>query len=184
MHYDHLVIASGNITNFNVVPGMADHGFPLKRVADAASLRAHIMQRMEQAEVAQDPARRLWHLTFLVVGGGFSGVEAAGEINDLVRASARYFRTWGKQDVKVILIHSREQMLPEISPGLREFARRKMERAGVQMVLDARVTSATPEGVSLQDGAFLKAAPLCAPSATPPRRSSRASTRRKTRGGS
>ena len=58
--------------------------------------------------------------------------------------------------MKVILIHSRDQILPEISPGLREFARRKMERAGVQMVLDARVTSATPEGVSLQDGRFLK----------------------------
>jgi NADH:ubiquinone reductase (H+-translocating) len=156
MHFDHLVIASGNVTNLNVVPGMADHGFPLKRVADAANLRAHIMEHMEQAEVAEDPARRLWHLTFLVVGGGFSGVEAAGEINDLVRGSARYFRAWREQDVKVVLIHSRDQILPEISPGLREFARRKMERAGVQMVLNARVTSATPEGVSLQDGRFLK----------------------------
>ena len=97
MHYDQLVIASGNVTNLNVVPGMADHGFPLKRVADAANLRAHIMEQMEQAEVAEEQARRLWHLTFLVVGGGFSGVEAAGEINDLVRGSARYFRTWGSR---------------------------------------------------------------------------------------
>ncbi len=156
MRYDHLVIACGNVTNLNVVPGMADHGFPLKRVADAANLRAQIMEHMEQAEVAEDPARRLWHLTFLVVGGGFSGVEAAGEINDLVRGSARYFRNWRAQDVQVVLIHSRDQLLPELSPGLREFARRKMEQAGVQMVLDARVTSATPDGVSLQDGRFLK----------------------------
>ncbi|HEV2394987.1 MAG TPA: FAD-dependent oxidoreductase [Verrucomicrobiae bacterium] len=156
MGYDHLVIACGNITNLNVVPGMADHSIPLKTVGDAANLRAHLMEQMEQAEVSRDPARRAWHLTVLVVGGGYSGVEAAGEINDLLRDSSRYFRTWQKSDVKVILIHSRDQILPEISPSLREFARKKMEQAGVQMVLDARVTSATPEGVGLQDGRFLR----------------------------
>jgi NADH dehydrogenase len=111
---------------------------------------------MELAEVADNEERRKSHLTFLVVGGGYSGVEAAGEINDLVRDSARYFKRWRAADVKVILIHSRDQILPEISPGLREFARKKMEKAGVQMVLNARVTSATPEGVGLQDGKFLK----------------------------
>jgi NADH:quinone reductase (non-electrogenic) len=156
MHYDHLVIACGSVTNLNVVPGMADHAFPLKTVADASNLRSHLMAQMEQAEISSDPARKRWHLTVLVVGGGYSGVEAAGEINDLIRASARYFHNWKEPDMKVVLIHSREQILPEISPGLREFARKKMEQAGVQMVLNARVISATQEGVALQDGTFLK----------------------------
>lgn len=156
MHYDHLVLACGNVTNLNVVPGMADHGFPLKNVADAANLRAHIMQQMELAEVADNAERRRWHLTFLIVGGGFSGAEVAGEINDLVCSSSRYFRTWKTSDVNVVLIHSRDQILPEISPGLRGFAQRKMEKAGVRMVLNARVTSATPEGVGLQGGQFLR----------------------------
>jgi NADH dehydrogenase len=156
MHYDHLVIACGGVTNLNLVPGMADHSFPLKTVTDAAALRTHIMTQMERAEVATDAVRRRWYLTVLVVGGGYSGVEAAGEINDLLRDSARYFRNWREEDVKVVLIHSRDQILPEISPGLRGFARRKMEQAGVQMVLNARVTSATPEGVGLQGGEFLK----------------------------
>jgi NADH:ubiquinone reductase (H+-translocating) len=156
MHYDQLVLACGNVTNLNVVPGMADHSFPLKNIADAANLRAHIMAQMEQAEVTEDPVRRRWHLTFLVVGGGFSGAEVAGEINDLVRDSARYFRQWKPADAKVVLIHSREQILPEISPRLREFAQRKMEQAGVQMLLNTRVTSATPEGVGLHDGQFLR----------------------------
>jgi NADH:ubiquinone reductase (H+-translocating) len=158
MRYDHLVIACGNVTNLNVVPGMADHAFPLKTVADASKLRSQLMAEMEQAEISSDPARKRWHLTVLVVGGGYSGVEAAGEINDLIRASARYFHNWKASDVKVVLIHSRDQILPEISPGLREFARKKMEHAGVEMVLSARVTSATPEGVALQDGKFLKGA--------------------------
>lgn len=156
MPYDHLVIACGCVTNLNVVPGMADHAFPLKTVADASNLRSQLMAQMEQAEISSDPARQRWHLTVLVVGGGYSGVEAAGEINDLLRDSARYFHHWKTPDSKVVLIHSRDQILPEISPGLREFARKKMEQAGVQMVLNARVTSATPEGVALQDGTFLK----------------------------
>jgi NADH dehydrogenase len=113
---------------------------------------------MELAEVAEDAARRTWHLTVLVVGGGYSGVEAAGEINDLLRDSARYFHHWCAGDAKVVLIHSRDQILPEISPGLREFARKKMEQAGVQILLNARVSSATPDGVGLEGGRFLRGA--------------------------
>ena len=78
MGFDHLVLACGCVTNLNVVPGMADHAYPLKTVADAVNLRSHLMAEMESAEVATDPARRTWHLTVLVVGGGYSGVEAAG----------------------------------------------------------------------------------------------------------
>jgi NADH:quinone reductase (non-electrogenic) len=156
MAYDHLVLGCGSVTNLNVVPGMADHAFPLKTVGDAAALRSHIIGQMERAEVAANPERRKWRLRFLVVGGGYSGVEVAGEINDLVRGSARYFKNWRGADVNVTLIHSRDQILPEISPSLREFARKKMEKAGVNLLLNARVTSVTPEGVSLQGSEFVK----------------------------
>ena len=156
MRYDHLVIACGNSTNLNVVPGMSDHGMPLKTLADATALRSHCMAQMEQAEVSTDPARKRWHLTVLVVGGGYSGVEAAGEINDLLRSSARYFQNWKDGDVRVVLIHSRDQILPEISPGLREFARKKMEKAGVEIILNARVASASVEGVTLHDGQLIR----------------------------
>lgn len=154
--YDHLVLACGNVTNLNVVPGMVDHGFPLKTVADAVELRSHIMEQMERAEVARDPERRQRHLTFIVVGGGFSGAEAAGEVNDLVRSSARYFRNWHRDQVRVILVHSRDQILPEISPKLRDFAGREMERAGVTILYNARVSLATPDGVGLQSGEFIR----------------------------
>lgn len=150
--YDHAVLASGNVANLNVVPGMADHAFPLKTVGDAAVLRTHVLERLEKAEVCDDPARCRWYLSFIVVGGGYSGVEAAGEINDLVRGSVRFFRNIRDEDITVTLIHSRDQLLPEISPSLREFAREKMQQAGVTMRLNARVTLATGEGVGLQDG--------------------------------
>ena len=149
--YDHIVIACGNVSNLNVVPGMADHAHPLKTVGDAAVLRTHILSQMEKAEVCDDPVRRRWYLSFIVVGGGYSGVETAGEINDLVRSSRRFYRNIAAEDITVILIHSRDQLLPEISPSLREFARIKMEQAGVTMKLNARVQLATGEGVGLKD---------------------------------
>ena len=156
LHYDHLVIACGSVTNLNVVPGMADHAFPLKTVGDAAALRSHIMEQMEKAEVCTDPERRRWHLAFIVVGGGYSGVEVAGEVDDLVRSSACYFQNFRAQEVVVTLIHSRDQILPEISPDLREFARKKMAKAGVNILLNERVTLATGEGVTLQGGRSIK----------------------------
>jgi NADH dehydrogenase len=156
MKYDHLVIACGNASHLSVVPGMADHGFPLKSVGDAAALRSHLMEQMEKAEVSDSAEQRRWHLSVLVVGGGYSGVETAGEINDLLRDSARYFRNWTAEDASVTLIHSRDEILPEISPGLRKFAQKKMEKAGVKMLLSARVMSASPEGVGLQGGQLLR----------------------------
>lgn len=151
LDYDHLVIAGGNVSNLNVVPGMADHAFPLKTVGDAAVLRTHVLEQLERAEVCDDDERRRWHLSFIVVGGGYSGVEVAGEINDLVRGSRKFYRNIRLEDVQVTLIHSREQLLPEISPSLRDFAREEMEHAGVTMRLNSRVLYATREGVGLKD---------------------------------
>ena len=159
--YDHVVFACGNVSNLNVVPGMADHAFPLKTVGDAAVLRTHVLQQMERAEVCDDPGRRRWYLSFIVVGGGYSGVEAAGEINDLVRGSLRFFRHIRGEDVAVTLIHSRDQLLPEISAPLREFAARKMRGAGVELRLNARVMLATGEGVGLKDGFVPGATIVC-----------------------
>lgn len=150
--YDHVVLALGSVSNLNVVPGMGDHAFPLKTVGDAAVLRTHVLQQLEKAEVCDDPARRRWFVSFVVVGGGYSGVEAAGEINDLVRGSLRFFHNIPAADVSVTLIHAGDQLLPEISPPLREFARQKMARAGITIHLKSRVTHATGEGVGLPDG--------------------------------
>ena len=146
--FDHLVIACGSAANLNVVPGMADHAFPLKTVGDAIALRSHVLQQLELAEVCDDPAQRRWHLSFLIVGAGYSGVEVAGEINDLLRASLRFFANIHPEDISVTLIHSRDQILPEIGDALRIFAREKMQEDGVKILLNARVQVATPDGVA------------------------------------
>jgi NADH dehydrogenase len=158
MAFDHAVLACGAAVNLTMVPGMADHAFPLKSVGDAMALRFHVMEQLEKAEVCDDPERRRWYLSFVVVGGGFTGVETAGEINDLIRASARYYGNFRAPDVMVTLVHSRDHILPEVSPTLREFARTKMEQAGIRIVLNARAVSATAEGVELHDGRVLRGA--------------------------
>ena len=155
--YDHVILACGSVVNLGLVPGMADHAFPMKTVGDAVTLRAHVMQRLEEAEVCDDPEHRRWLLSTVVVGGGYSGVETAGELNDLAQGSLRYFANIRRDELAVTVVHSRDQLLPEIGSSLRDFARRKMEKAGIRIELQAKVTAATGEGVLLKDGRLLRA---------------------------
>jgi NADH dehydrogenase len=160
MYYDHLVIACGSDVNLGLIPGMADHAFPLKTVGDAVALRYHVLQQMENAEIADSIDLRKWYLSFVVVGGGFSGVEVAGEINDLVRETRKYYRNIPKEEIKVTLVHSREQILPEVTSDLRDFARVKMEQAGVKVMLNKRVSYVTPQGVGFTDGGSVDGATI------------------------
>ncbi len=157
MTYDHLVIANGNMTNLAFIPGMADHALPLKSVADALAIQDHVIGQLEKAEIADSEEKRKWCLHFVVVGGGFSGVEMAGELNDFVKSSARFYSNFKKEDVCVTLVHSHDQILPEVGSSLREFARVKMEQNGVKFFLKSSAAVCTPEGVGLKDGRSLKA---------------------------
>jgi NADH dehydrogenase len=160
MYYDHLVLACGSDVNLGLIPGMADHAFPLKTVGDAVALRYHVLQQMENAEIADSVDLRKWYLSYVIVGGGFSGVEVAGEINDLVRETRKYYRNIPKEEIKVTLIHSRDQILPEVTSDLRDFARIKMEQAGVKVVLNKRVSYVTPECVGFTDGGSVEGATI------------------------
>jgi NADH dehydrogenase len=157
MSFDHLVLTCGNTVNLSLVPGMDEHAFPLKTIGDALTLQSHIMEQLEKAEVCENPDRKHWYLTFVVVGGGFSGVEVAGEINDLVRSSTKFFQTIKEKDIKVIIVHGHDSLLPEVSERLRIFTKTKMEQAGVTVMLNSRAILATPEGLRLSDGTFLHA---------------------------
>jgi NADH dehydrogenase len=157
MSYDQLVIACGNESNMALVPGMDEHAFGLKTIGDALALQTHIMELLEKAEVCDEEATQHKYLSFIVVGGGFSGVEIAGEINELVRRSLRFFKHIDKSDVKVTIVHSRDRLLPEVSPSLSEFAKRKMEEDGLQIILNSHVIRATGNGAVLKDGTHLSA---------------------------
>jgi NADH:ubiquinone reductase (H+-translocating) len=156
--YDHVVLACGAESNLGIIPGMSDHAFAFKVMRDAIELRQHVVRQMEQAEASSDPDRRRWHLSFIVVGAGFSGAEVAGEINELVRSSTRFYRNFRKDDVVVTVVHSQDQILPEVAPSLREFARKKMQKAGITMLLNTRAVAATHEGIELNNGRMLPGA--------------------------
>ena len=158
LHYDHVVIACGAESNLGIIPGMTEHAFAFKVMRDAIDLRQHIVRQLEQAEAASDPDRLHWHLSFIVVGAGFSGVEVAGEINELVRSSTRFYRNFKKEDVVVTLVHSQDHILPEVAPTLGEFARKKMEEAGISILLNTRAVAATHEGIELNDGKMVTGA--------------------------
>jgi NADH:quinone reductase (non-electrogenic) len=168
MHYDHVVVACGADSNLGIIPGMSDHAFGFKVMRDAIELRQHVVQQMELAEGSSDPERRRWLLNFIVVGGGFSGVEVAGELNELVRSSTRFYRNFRKSDVVVTIVHGQDQILPEVVPTLREFARKKMEKAGITILLKARAVAATQEGVELGDGRMLRGATIVCTIGTTP----------------
>jgi len=155
MKYDQLVIAGGNTVNLGLIHGMDDHAFPMKTVGDALALQGHIMEQMEKAEVCDDAQMKKWYLSFIVVGGGFSGVEVAGEINNLVRRSRKFFKNIGSDDISVTIIHSRDQLLPEVYPSLRDFAAKRMEQSGVRILLNTSADHATSLGVTLKGGTLV-----------------------------
>jgi NADH dehydrogenase len=168
LHYDHLAIACGADSNLGIIPGMTEHALAFKVMRDAIDLRQHVVGQMEQAEATSDPERRRAFLHFIIVGAGFSGVEVAGELNELVRSSTRFYRNFRKEDVVVTMVHSQDQILPEVAPTLREFARKKMEKAGITILLNTRAVAATHEGIELNDGRKLQGATIVCTIGTTP----------------
>ena len=158
LQYDHVVIACGAESNLGIIPGMTEHAFPFKVMRDALELRQHVVRQMENAEASSDLDRRRWYLSFIIVGAGFSGAEVAGEINELVRSSTRFYRNFHKEDLTVTVVHSQDQILPEVAPKLRAFAQKRMQKAGITMLMNARAVAATHEGIQLQDGRMLAGA--------------------------
>ncbi len=167
--YDHLVLACGVRANPGMVPGMAEHAFPFNLLGDALSLRNRILMELERAELEDDPRRRRLRTTFIVVGGGFSGVELAAEINDFVGKVNRYYPGVERGDCRVALVHGADRLLGEISPTLGDYTARKMRRAGVDVRVNARVARVNAEGVELQSGERIEGLNVISTIGTAPR---------------
>jgi NADH dehydrogenase len=152
LEYDHLVIAVGNVTSFAGQPGLAEHALPFKYLGDALVLRNHVIHALEEADIESDPELRRALLTFVVAGGGFSGVEAVAELNDFVREGARSFRRINPAEIHVILLHAGPLILPELPRSLAEFAQKLLQRRGVEIRLNTRLAGATGESALLEGG--------------------------------
>jgi NADH dehydrogenase len=166
------VIALGSETNFFGLKDVAENALTIKSIGDAIVLRNHVINMLEQADIEhknQELRRNL--MTFVVVGGGFSGVETVGELNDFVRESVNHFyhSIDEKKDVRVILINATGRILPEVTDDLAGFALKKLQDNGVEVILNAHVDGATSDSVRLGDGRIIHSHTLIwAGGVTPP----------------
>ena len=153
IEYDHLVLAVGNVTDFRGLRGLPEHALPFKNLADALYLRNHVIRALEEASIEEDDLDlRRQLLTFVVAGGGFSGVEVVAELNDFVHGVARNYRKIDPSELRVVLLHSGDRILPEMTERLALFAQKLLKKRGVEIRLKCRLEAATGEEAILSDG--------------------------------
>jgi NADH dehydrogenase len=149
--YDHLVLALGAVSNYLGLTNVQKIAFDFKSLVDAIKIRNHVIEMFERADREVDPSVRNALLTFVIAGGGFAGVELAGALNDFARGILADYPNLNRDDVRVVLVHSRDRILPELSESLGRYAQTKMEARGVEFRLNTRLTDARPGTVVLSD---------------------------------
>ena len=157
LKYDYLVLALGDKTNFFGMTEVANNALTMKSIGDAIVLRNHVISMLEQADVEhEDLELRRSLMTFVIVGGGFSGVEAAGELNDFVRESIEHFyHNLDRMDARIILVNSGGRILPEVTEDLAQFALQQLRKNGVEVMLNTRLIDATQDSVKLNNGSLI-----------------------------
>ncbi|HZA07238.1 MAG TPA: NAD(P)/FAD-dependent oxidoreductase, partial [Nitrososphaeraceae archaeon] len=180
LYYDYLVIALGSETKFFGMSDIQQNAFTIKTLNDAINLRNHTIYLLEQSDqlilsaaVGAADVENIYGnidnsdihtfdelqkklLTFVIVGGGFAGVETAGEINDFIRDSVKeHYHNIDINNIRVIIVHSGDRLLPEMSKQLSEFASERLRKSGIEIILNQRVIGATPNTVRLKDGTII-----------------------------
>ncbi|MBL0225321.1 MAG: NAD(P)/FAD-dependent oxidoreductase [Geobacteraceae bacterium] len=156
--YDYLVIAAGSRTNFFGMQSVAANAFDLKRLDQAEDLRNHILMMFEQATREPDQKRRAAMLTFMIVGGGPTGVEFAGALRELiVYVLSQDYPAISATETRIILVEAADSLLTAMPVELRQYACRKLYSMGVEVLLESRVVGATAESVELADGLVIAA---------------------------
>ena len=148
--YDHLVLAVGSVSNYHGLQGLEDEAFDFKTLWDGIRIRNHVISVFERADREKDPEVRRSLLTFVVAGGGFAGAELAGALNDFVRGMLVEYSNVPEEEVRVIVLHSRDRILPELSESLAAYALERMKVRGVNFKLSTRVADAR-RGVVMLD---------------------------------
>jgi NADH dehydrogenase len=155
--YDHLVIALGSITNFFGLPGLAERAMTIKSLSDATHLRNRLIDILEGADTESTSEEQTDLLTVLVAGGGFAGTETVAGINDFLRESVRFYRHLKEDQIRVVLVHPGDVILPELGKQLGAYAQKKLAMRGVDIRTGTRVTAADDNGVTLSDGSHVPA---------------------------
>ncbi|HEU5277454.1 MAG TPA: NAD(P)/FAD-dependent oxidoreductase [Gaiellaceae bacterium] len=150
--YDELVVALGAISRTLPIPGLAEHALGFKTLADAIHLRNHVLRRLEAAASATEDAERRRELGFVFVGAGYAGVEALGELSDLVRDALRYYPTLRTAPQHWVLVDAAPKILPEIPTRLGDYAAEQLAGRGVDIRVGTTLESVEAHAALLSDG--------------------------------
>jgi NADH dehydrogenase len=157
IEYDYLVIALGNKENFYGLQSVKPHAFTMSDVNDAITLRNHVISVLEQANLERsNSTMREKLLTFVIVGGGFNGIETAGELNDFVRdITKEYYKNISRQEIRVILVHSSDKILEQLEEELGKYALDNLKKRGVEFILNAKLKEAAESSVVLDNSTVI-----------------------------
>src|SRR5246500_3887020 len=150
--YDQLVFALGSVSNYLGMANIEKLAFNFKSLLDAIRIRNHVIEMFERADREPDASQRAPLLSFVIAGGGFAGVELAGALNDFARGILADYPNLNPNELNIVLVHSRDRILPELSESLARYAQKKMEGRGVKFRLNARLSDAQPGVVVVSDG--------------------------------
>ena len=155
--FEHIMLAPGAGVDLSRIPGMGEHAYLMRTVGDAMKLRAAIISRLEEANLITNPKLRKELLSFVIVGGGYSGVETAGQIQDLIQGARRFYENIEPDEPSVTLIHSGDRLLGMLSDSLGTYTGKCLTEMGVKIIYKSRVRAVTARTVQLGDGVSLSA---------------------------
>ncbi|MCZ4103295.1 NAD(P)/FAD-dependent oxidoreductase [Streptomyces sp. So13.3] len=153
--YDHLVLAPGSVSRTLPIPGLAEFAIGFKTVEEAIGLRNHVLEQLDIASSTRDVDVRDAALTFVFVGGGYAGVEALAELEDMARYATRYYHNLRPEDMKWVLVEATEKILPEVGEEMGKYAIRELRARNIDLRLGTRLDSCENRVAVLSDGTRL-----------------------------
>src|SRR6476469_5407495 len=161
--YDVLVVCPGSVSRLLPIPGLAERGIGFKTIGEAIYLRNHVLSRLDLAASTSDPVRRKRALTFVFVGGGYAGVEALAELEDMARYALRYVPSVDASEMRWVLVEAASRIMPEVSVRLSAYTVDRLVERQIDVRLDTRLESAVDGHIVLSDGERLDAETLVWP---------------------
>ena len=152
LNYDQLLLAVGSVSRSLPVPGLDEHAIGFKSLADAIWLRNHVIETLERANATEDATRREELLTYVFVGGGYSGLEALAELQDLAADAMDRYPRARLHGMRWILVEAMDRVLPEVDAGLADYAVGQLRGRGIDVRLRTRLEEARADSVTLSTG--------------------------------
>jgi len=153
LRYDEIVVAPGSVSRTLPIPGLKEHAVGFKTIGEAIWLRNHVLSRLDVAATSTDPATRARALTFVLVGGGYAGIEAIAELEDMARDAIAYYPMLRPGDMRWVLVEATQRILPEVDPDMGAYTVRQLLERGFDIRLNTRLESCVDGHVVLSDGA-------------------------------